>query len=396
MRLMTKQDIYTYKMGRGSDNYTKIMEEVEGTVGQSNFEFSDFKCFKMVHGDVVSPSNICDDFVIRKLNDNIKRVFGIKTIDRNRILPQIKVLLSEGGEFWLQKLDITKFFESIPHREAVSLVLNDPRISYDSKRLLSKIFSSSCLGSREGLPRGISLSSTLSELYMRKFDAHCRKLEGCYFYARYVDDILMLFHEEPGEISKELPLPTGLEFHPVKQLKLYHPQKGSVKASDNSSKVTYLGYEFFFENKGQGKAAHLQVGMAEKKIKKIKTRIMLALFDYCKSQNYRLLKRRLTFLASNYNIGKNPENGKLYAGIHYNNALIDEPRHGDLVSIDSFLQKSLFSKSGSLGKKLSTVLTNAQRRELAKISLMLGFSKVIVRSFTPEDLLEIKGIWSHV
>lgn len=396
MRLLTRQDIFRYDMGAGGDDYRAKLVDVEESIAKPSYTFSDFRRKKMAHGEVVSPQNITDEFALRKLNDNIKRVFNIKTTDRNSILPQVKVLLAEGGEFWLQKLDITKFFESIPRASALELAYKDHRLSFESKKVLEKLFSTPELSKLPGLPRGISLSSTLSELYMREFDRSCRILTGCYFYTRYVDDIFMLFCEDPGNIEEQLHLPEGLSFHPGKSLSLYHAHKGPVRSSDGGSSVTYLGYEFNFLCVNKDKATKLQVGIAVKKIKKIKTRIMLALFEYCNTKDFFLLKSRITFLASNYNIGKDSARGKLYAGVHFNHLLIDNERHCDLNEIDDFLRKALCSKRGSLGRRLVPLLSANQRRELLKISLMQGFQQKIVRPFKPEHLLEIKRVWAHV
>ncbi|EKG41337.1 hypothetical protein Pav013_2686 [Pseudomonas syringae pv. avellanae str. ISPaVe013] len=396
MRLLTRQDIFRYDMGSGTEDYRSKLNNVEATISKGDFAFSAFRKKVMAHGVVISPNNIVDDFALRKLNDNIKRVFSIKTTDRNSILPQIKVLLNEDGEFWLRKYDIAKFFESIPVNEVLDLVRNDYRLSYESKKILNNFFSNSMLATSKGLPRGISLSSTLSELYMREFDSTCRKLSDCYFYTRYVDDIFMLFHENPSSITSKLVLPKGLSFQPLKTLELHHQHKGPVKTNDGSSHVTYLGYEFDFTSANKDKPTKMQVGIASKKIKKIKTRIMLALFDFCQTKNYSLLKSRLTFIASNYNIGKDSSRGNLYAGVHFNHLLIDETRHTDLIGIDKFLCNAICSRKGSLGKKLHPLLSNTERRELMKISLMQGFQKKIVRVFTPEKLLEIKRVWAHV
>jgi len=396
MRLLTKQDVARYALGSGIDAYQTKLAEVESALAAASFQFSPFRRCRMSHGDVISPSCLIDDFALRKLNDNIKRVFNIKTVDRNRIIPQVKVLLSETGDFWLQKLDLQRFFESVDRDQIIRIVCEDHRLSFESKTLLRKLFSCPDLTSAAGLPRGIALSSTLSELYMREFDTACRRLETCYFYMRYVDDIVMLFHEEPHNILSQLQLPPGLSFNEDKCSTLFHPQKGPVVTSDGNLAVTYLGYEFSFLSTGQGKPSRLSVGIAQKKIRRLKTRIALAFFEFCKNNDFHLLKKRILFLSSNYKIGKNSERGNLYAGIHYNHSLIDDERLKDLEDIDQYLRKLLFSKRGSLGKKLSTLLTDAQRRELCSISMLQGFKLKIVRSFTPTEFRAIKGAWAHV
>ena len=48
-----------------------------------------------------------------------------------------------------------------------------------------------------GIPRGIGISSLLSEIYMRDIDNHIKKRSEVIFYVRYVDDIFMLIAELP-------------------------------------------------------------------------------------------------------------------------------------------------------------------------------------------------------
>lgn len=352
----------------------------------------------MSHGIAYSPSCLTDDFALRKLNDNIKRSFNIKLIDRNRIIPQVKVLLKETGEYWLQKIDLKKFFESIDHKVVVKELCEDARLSYESKRILEKLFSCDQALTWQGVPRGISLSSTLSEYYMQRFDNWCRMLDNCYFYTRYVDDILLLFHEDPQDILAELDksLPSGVTLNRDKCVSLHRPRQGKVTSSDGANGVTYLGYDFSFQPGPEKKPSELLVGIAQKKIKKIKTRIALSLFEFCKNKDYDLLRNRFKFLASNFKIREDSASGNLYAGVYFNHSLIDSARLKDLYDIDSFLRRSVFSTKGSLGKKLNPLLTIEQKRELCRFSLAHGHQEKIVRPFDSNEFCTIKSVWNHV
>lgn len=398
LRLLNKQDIFQYRLGDSVEDYMHKFDAAATLIDKEDFQFSQFKKYSLSHGDVISPSCLQDEFALRKLNDNIKRVFSIGTIDRNRIIPQVKVLLAENGEYWMQKLDIRKFFESIDRQTIQKIVCDDPRLSYESKKILEKLFSSPEVIATPGLKRGISLSSTLSELYMRKFDTACRMMDQSYFYTRYVDDIIILFHENPVDILAELTkkLPPGLSFNTDKCTFIHRPKKGPVTVSDGKQCITYLGYEFNYISDGLNKPSNLEVGIASKKIQKIKTRIAMSLFEFCKVQNYNLLKNRLRFISSNYQIGEDSGSGKLYAGIHYNHSLIDTSRLSDLRAIDEFVRRAIFSKKGALGKRLGPLLTMAQRRELCQLSLFHGHQKKIVRPFKRSEFREIKNIWNHV
>ncbi|UUZ63234.1 hypothetical protein LP417_26855 [Polaromonas sp. P1-6] len=140
MRLLHKRDVINYALGEGVVEYAEKLGAAAVSITRDEFQFSPFKKYDLSHGAVISPSCLQDDFALRKLNDNIKRVFNVKTIDRNRIIPQVKVLLAETGEYWLQKLDLKKFFESINRQEILKIICDDPRLSYESKKLLEKLF----------------------------------------------------------------------------------------------------------------------------------------------------------------------------------------------------------------------------------------------------------------
>ena len=57
--------------------------------------------------------------------------------------------------------------------------------------LLKKVFENPILAGKSGVPRGMNISATMSELYMRKFDRWIRSFDSVYFYARFVDDIIV-------------------------------------------------------------------------------------------------------------------------------------------------------------------------------------------------------------
>lgn len=395
LRLINKQDFAVYTIGKTKEEVRQSMDRVETTCRMTGYNFQNFQKYRMSHGDVHYPSNLVDELVLRKLDNNIKRILSVSLTDRNRVVPQIKTLLQEEGDFWVQKLDISRFFESVDRELLIKKISDDYRVSFETKQFLKLFFSHPSISGLKGLPRGVALSSTLADIYMHDFDNQCKSLDGCYYYARYVDDIILLFFKEPTHQVSSLKLPPGLTFNKDKSRLLFHPSKGPAKTKQNENSIVYLGYEFSFISKGQNRPSSLSVGISKKKINRLKSRVTLALFEFCKTQNYRLLKSRLTFLASNYKIKEKQNAGNLYAGIFFNNQLIDDDRLQDLKEIDEFINRAIFSRTGSLGKKLYPLLTNQKRRELCRISLLSGFKNKIVRPFTPNELRIIKSVWPH-
>lgn len=63
--------------------------------------------------------NISQKLLLRKLNDNIKRIYKDEQANRKFIIHQVKTLLKETAPFWIIKTDIRAFYESI-NRDRIS------------------------------------------------------------------------------------------------------------------------------------------------------------------------------------------------------------------------------------------------------------------------------------
>lgn len=106
------------------------------------------------------------------------------------------------------------------------------------------------LSFENGLPRGLSISSVMSELYMKYFDLRIRRLEGVYYYARFVDDIVVFCSNEKTQenawnfISESL-AKMGLCMNTTKSYKWNSQQK--------TIKLNYLGYTFLPKDGKSGK-----------------------------------------------------------------------------------------------------------------------------------------------
>ena len=198
--------------------------------------------------------------VLRKLNDNIKRIYKDEQANRRIIIAQLITLLSETCPFWVIKTDIKSFYESIDRDRLVSKFHDDSLLSFHSMYLLEKVFDNPVLIGRTGVPRGMNISATLSEIYMRKFDKWIRRLDGVYYYARFVDDIVIFSNSLPSCLnlinsldSKLAVLADGLkinhsktELFDGKTLKPLDITNGKLLRS--SKPLDYLGYSFKKEN----------------------------------------------------------------------------------------------------------------------------------------------------
>jgi len=395
LRLLIRGDVKEYGLGKTRSEYRAMLKQIASKLNAAEFKFSTLQSSKKSHGQVYTPSCVEDELALRKINDNLKRRFSVRTADRNRIVPQIVTLAKEKGSFHLVKLDIQKFFESIHRESLLQRVLDDPLLSIRTKELLRKLFDLPALQTVKGLPRGLSVSSTLAEHCLQEFDAECRKLPFCYYYVRYVDDMLFFCHENPENISAlvESFLPFELSLNPDKFAHIEMTKEGQcVQGIGRTDRLSYLGYEFIFPTSTTNR---LKVGIPEKKINKIKTRIVLALVDFTKSKDYSLLLHRIRFLSANFKVAGNKVKGYLFSGIFYNHRYIDETSQESLNDLDLFLRSAVYAKKGTLGRRLSHILTNGQRHELCSNSLCIGHKKPKFRTFTNEQLKDIKKVWAH-
>lgn len=147
-----------------------------------------------------SMAYLCQNLVLRKLHKNIRRIYAVQQADRNSIVKQMKLLLSENVEMRIVRLDVRHFYESIDRQRIIEKLIDDARLSYHSLMLLQSLFNDPAIVAGTGLPRGLGISAALSELYMKYFDLEFKKIEGVYYYARFVDDIIVFCSSEASKV----------------------------------------------------------------------------------------------------------------------------------------------------------------------------------------------------
>ncbi|REC49189.1 hypothetical protein DRF62_19595 [Chryseobacterium piscium] len=346
--------------------------------------------------------NISQKLLLRKLNDNIKRIYKDEQANRKFIIHQVKTLLKETAPFWIIKTDIRAFYESINRDRIFRKLKNDAMLSYYSIFLLKKVFENPNIISYPGLPRGLNISSSLSEIYMRNFDKAIQRHKDVYYYARFVDDIIIflnskeraleLFQSLNSIISEEkldlqinddkTELIDGTNFKILK--------KGYNKRPIHNN-IEYLGYRFYLNETESKRENKLQISIAYKKIKKIKSRIVRSYIDYAKTNDFELLKKRIKFLTGNYGISKSNDGSILKAGIYFNYTHINNLEI--LKELNIFHKKIIYSRKGNLGIKLNARLSNTQRDILKKHCFIAGFRNKTFNSFTFVEMGQIIKSW---
>jgi RNA-directed DNA polymerase len=115
--------------------------------------------------------------------------------------------LARAAEFtrkkrWYLKLDIRKYFDSIDHDIAMTLLarrFKDPRLL----RLFEKILCSYSTRPGKGVPIGNLISQHLANFYLGVFDHWIKEARHIRHYIRYMDDFV-LFGGSKGDLRMEL------------------------------------------------------------------------------------------------------------------------------------------------------------------------------------------------
>jgi len=401
LKLITFDDYKKYEgFGESRQNTLEKITEISNTINADDFQISSIIKILDTDNQIFSLTKVEDDFALRKINDTIKRFYKVKQADRNLIVNQIIVLLQEAIPMSIIKLDIKQFYESIDRKWILNKLKDDALLSVNAIKILERFFNLDDFNGFTGLPRGIGISATLSELYLRDFDRKVNRLDNVYFYARYVDDIILFTTERPKSIIEKIEK-NGLLRKPL----VFNDKKTKIFEVDDITgenikelQFEYLGYKFVFTNsckksKSEFKDKNIEVSIASKKVKKYKTRIVHSFLDFLKNNDFSLLEDRIKFLTGNYPIKRNPSEGTiLFAGLYYNYPFINDEKI--LIELTTFLRKLINSKSKSLGIKINAAIASNQKEELSKYSFLSGWKNRKVNSdFRPERVKQIKQCW---
>lgn len=102
--------------GLSKDDFVQAVEShIGNAINEGTYKFK----IKVLHDLYLnslpkgSIDSLCQDLVLRKLYNNIKRIYGVKQSNRNQIIKQMISLLKEETPKWVIRLDIKHFYESI-------------------------------------------------------------------------------------------------------------------------------------------------------------------------------------------------------------------------------------------------------------------------------------------
>lgn len=335
-------------------------------------------------------------YILKRFNVTFKTINSLKQANRNEIVSSIVALIKDRRPYSIIRLDIERFYESIDRDTILAGLKQDIAYSKSTTNILEKWFDYFEENSVLGLPRGLSISASLSEYYLRDFDKKVQRIEGLFYYARFVDDIIIFTTRNPESTIKEVEtyIPKGLKLHQNndKREVLVVPKENNTNREN--LEFNYLGYEFsiIIEKKN----LTTKVDFSKRKINNIKTKIVKSLLDFKNNNNFNLLKSRICFLTHNYYIHNKYRDTKIRSGIYYNYPFITNPEECRLIDLDSFLKELLFN-SNSCIRVLGGMhgLSNEQRRTLIRMRFYNGYMDKRFHKFTYRKMMQIKACWSY-
>ena len=231
-----------------------------------------------------------------------------------------------------------------------------------------------------GLPRGIALSATLSELYMEPFDRAIRALPCTFYLARYVDDIVILTDSESVDDVKQFIVEELAKL----ELELRNDGTRSLVCDVRSADFSYLGYHFKTATTGNT-PPKVDISISKNKVNKIKRRIIKSFIAFDRDGNFPDLLARCRYLACS-KVVKQSDTGDVLSGLKYNYRYISSVEK--LKVFDGFMNKIL-----SGGTRFGNGLTAPQRDRLRRISFYRASRDGTVVGYTRRKVNRLKQAW---
>ncbi len=410
-RCFTSKDFYRDSELSDEDYRRNVVHEAISKSLDPASYFPEIKRYDFLKKSVYSLPRIEDKLVFRKCAYNVKRVIDSSPKSRKKIIRELKGVLRDGASYRIYKFDIESFFESCDP-SGIQALVDDLSVSRQTRRLICRLVEVFNDGNGEGIPRGVEISSVLADLAMHGFDRRFSQDERVLYYARFVDDILIITTgaENPRLFGRELGryLPVGLTFNYNKKRIVDVPSRGCGDSGGMAdlevASFEYLGFQVSIVDTGlkvysakpssQRKIIDRRVDVliSPKKIKKIKSRIMRSFVDFSYSGDFALLCDRILFLSSNRLLLDKKSSRRVPTGIYYNFSEITNSEKS-LGELDSLLRVLVLNPKSRIKSKIDMLLTNSQKKEILAMSFLSGHDEIRFRRFSPNRMSEIAKVW---
>ena len=407
----TKNDELDSLLDARSEELDKNISSIADEVNNSKFRFSMMMHKHREHEEfTIDTTRLAPYFAICQLQHNLKMVFNVNMPSRHQIMCQLKILLNTITNGYIIRADVEDFFESIPQAQLLQKLENNSLLSYKSFAFIKSILKmyEECKtkddsNEGKGVPRGVGISSMLSEIYMQDIDRKIRSRDEVVYYVRYVDDIFIILTSLGSEKSIEdyykslcgLFNTYGLSLHDTthektKLIRVSNESDGKIGGFD------YLGYGLSL-NVNKGKPLKTEFGLSLKRKDKYRKKIEKAFLHFenlCKvniRQARRDLLDSLDFITGNCRLANTK--GGVKVGVFYSNDLLTKYGIKNLEGLTNMLQSYRFTvyENAFVSSHEKDAFVMKLKERISKFSFENSWENKRVCSLSIDRIAEITG-----
>lgn len=379
LKVFSNKDIWQWDVLNTYGDAERAAFEVTKTWKTEGYRLAPLKIKNIKGKAVFTTAELKDHLAIKLVDRFLRRIYKVRQSDRNRVVRQVMTLMGDPSDLVFFKVDVESCFESINFKDLIEKLKMDMILAPTSITILEDVAAQTRLVGNSGLPRGLSISSTLAELFLEKLDKALSENKNIFYMARYVDDIVLAV---PSYHADSILSEVALAFDNL-ELKVNGSKSKKYVVEQSTPKLELLGYSF--SSKRKNKSPNIvEVRIAPKKVKKIKTRIALSFLEFKKNRNLKLLLDRMYFLSTLHVIKEN-ENGRVLAGNAYNYMYI--------TSLDDY--KKIDGFYFSLMKNARYGLSSSEIIYLSKISFYGMAKHKKIMNLTKKRLSIVKEAWKN-
>ncbi len=346
------------------DALQEALIQFEQTFDSGSFTFGLAPAVKLGNRQTYQISDALDvAFPAKQAAAVIRNLRVADSQSRNGIIRALKEALGKKYTHAIYRLDISSFFGSIPHDKLLKRLRSLKRLDTVTLTLISELLEefSAITGNRVGIPQGVGMSSHLADFYLHEFDRRMKATPGVMFYARYVDDMILVLESEAALDTVKLEIDDELQ---ELELTKNGAKTGSIVTTSNGdyppgNTLEYLGYSF---TRTSGRlSTSLTASRHQRRMRRLELTLQSWLDSSPDAANPNhghdgMLVDRLRYLAGNTKLLNSKDNVAI--GLFFSNSSLD-PDAEELIDLDGvleqFKQDHADKMSDRLRQKLNTI-----------------------------------------
>lgn len=206
---------------------------IQKILRNQEFHWHDFKLSKNPFGKDILILDPIDKIVIKILSDYISTTLHVKKKSIYKAVDRYLLLMKQGTYKYLIKLDIKSFNQDLNINHILDESIKGRISEYPFTLLKNFFLKLSNTYKIKGLPRGVAINSTLSEVFLNDLESKLKEMGIKHI--RYADDFTIATNKNPDQIIDQfssLLAAFGLSIN-----------KGKLEVFPKSSQISFLGYQ---------------------------------------------------------------------------------------------------------------------------------------------------------